>query len=361
MPFVWNMNPVLLQWGDLELRWYGLFFATGLLLSASACPKYFEIWGIPRAQAERLSLWLPVGMLIGAHYIHMIFYETENLFDFRFRINSLIPLDLDVGRFWALGSGLASHGGGLGTFLALLIFWRRNGKPIGISFHRYLDALMVTATWVFGWVRLGNFFNSEIVGRVTTFPTAVRFPLNEPQTWQDCASCVDCLPLPMSAGVASQAQRLNWDSVCVAVADVPARHPQQLYEAIGCFAVLGLALFLQKKFANRWRTGALFYTVLGSYFLMRFLAEFTKEEQVHGAEDILTMGQWLSLPVLLLCVFMIFFTKRFNILKPLTADEQKAIDGELAHARAQSMLIDSATPSESSKPVRKEPKKPKRK
>jgi len=119
----WNIDPVLVRFGDLELRWYGLFFATGLLLSAWKAPKYFEIWGLPKQHAERLTLWVPIGMLLGAHYIHLIFYEWDGLFDLRFEIRRLWPLEVEVGRFWALGSGLASHGGGLGCVLALLLFW----------------------------------------------------------------------------------------------------------------------------------------------------------------------------------------------------------------------------------------------
>ena len=297
----WNMDPVIFPIGEIELRYYGLCFAIGLLLCAWMGPKYFERWGLPRQHAESLTLWVPVGMLLGAHYIHLIFYETEGLFDFRFEIESFWPPRATLGRFWALGSGLASHGGGLGCVLSLLLFWHLRGKPLGLRFHRYADATMVASIWVYPWVRIGNFFNSEILGRPTDMPWGVVF-----ERWGDT---------------------------------VP-RHPVVLYEAAMYFAELGFALWMQKRYARKLRPGAMFYLLLMTHFTLRFIAEFFKDSQHVDEGWTLNMGHWLSLPIMLVCAFMIFGTKRFNILTPLTQAEEDEIEASVRTSARETVRLD---------------------
>ncbi len=315
----WNLNPILLHLGPLELRWYGLFFATGLYLAARACTKNFDVWGLPRTHAERLTLWVPIGMILGAHYIHLIFYEQEGLFDIWPPIQFEPNGTWHFGRFWALGSGLASHGGGLGCFIALGLFFRRHAKTYGYKFHRYLDALMVSSIWVYPFVRLGNFANSEIVGRPTQSAFGVVF------------------------------ERLG---------ETFARHPQQLYEAFGNFAILAFSIWWRNRYANKVRNGATFYLFILCYFSMRFCAEFTKELQIAEYETVLNMGHWLSLPPIILALSMLLFSPSHNLRTALTEDEQNALTKELELAQKMSTKIDgplaaipeaAATPSKSKK------------
>lgn len=310
----WNLDPIITQFsigpvGPIELRWYGLLFATGLLLCAWAAPRYFQLWGLPKQHAERLTLWIPVGMLLGAHYIHLAFYEWEGLFD-------MPRWDEDghfvLGRFFSLGSGLASHGGALGCVIALAIFWWRNGKPLGIAFHRYTDAVMIVAIWVFPFVRLGNFANSEIVGRVTDGPWGVIF-----ERW----------------GYATP------------------RHPVVLYEAVLYFAELAFAvLWFQPRFARKLRPGATFYFFLMVHFTLRFIAEFAKESQGVDEGWALNMGHLLSLPIIVGCAIMIFGTKRFNILTPLTAEEKAAIDESARRAETYEAMLEAEAQGGDGKP-----------
>ncbi len=284
----WNIDPVIVFLGPIELRYYGVFFAIGLLLCAWKAPEYFDWYRLPRDHAERLTLWVPVGMLLGAHYIHLLFYETHGLFDFP-------HFDSDgnfvLGRFFGLGSGLASHGGALGCFIALLLFWYRNGKPLNLGFFRYTDAVMISSIWVYPWVRLGNFMNSEIVGRPTDGPFGVIFDryYTEP------------------------------------------RHPVQLYEAALYFGELAFAVWFAKRTARKLRTGTTFLFFLAIHFTLRFGAEFFKESQGvdEGWPYHLNMGHALSAPIVIVCLFLILATKRFNILTPLTPKEladEEAVD-----------------------------------
>src|SRR5690606_35250489 len=211
---------------DLEVRWYGVCFAVGLLLGARAFPVYFERWGFPRKHGEELCLWTAIGMLLGAHFVHLIFYETDSLLN-------------DPIRIFQLGSGLASHGGGLGAIIALIMFARRKGLTWQRILH-YMDPAMCAATWVIPWVRVGNFFNSEIVGRAWDGPFAIAFPRHE------------CRGM-FAEGTYTQ-------EACIEALDrvgreLVTRHPSQAYEAVLAFIMVGLAIYLQRRWRNRLRPG----------------------------------------------------------------------------------------------------------
>lgn len=289
----WNIEPTLLAWPPFELRYYGVLFAIGLFLAAFHGPRYFRAFGLPKGHAERLTLWVPVGMIVGAHYIHLAFYEPAGLADLRLGWDEEAG-HLVLGRFWNLGSGLASHGGALGCLVALWIFWWRNGKPLGLSFHRYGDALMLSSVWVYPWVRLGNFFNSEIVGRPTDVPWGVIFERH---------------------------------------GSAP-RHPVQLYEAALYFVEIALAVWLVKHRAGRLREGALMYGMLAVHFTFRFACEFFKESQAIDQGWSLNMGHLLSAPIVAVCAFLVLGTQRFSILAPLTERELARNDEVLRAASA---------------------------
>ena len=121
---IWNIDPVLFRlgsfvgFGPLEIRYYGVFFAIGLLLGASAFPVYFEQRNLGRKNGESLTLVTAISMIIGAHLVHLIFYEPEVFLGF------FEHQERSWQRILAIGSGLASHGGGLGAILAVLGYRR---------------------------------------------------------------------------------------------------------------------------------------------------------------------------------------------------------------------------------------------
>jgi phosphatidylglycerol---prolipoprotein diacylglyceryl transferase len=253
----WNIDPVLFKFGFLQVRWYGLFFATGILLGARAITRVFEDRHLKKEDAERLTIWLVIGMILGAHFIHLAFYEPESFVD-------------NPRRIIEIGVGLASHGGALGAILALFLFCRR----YRLDFFRHADASIVAALWVAPWVRIGNFFNSEIVGRPTDVPWGIIF------------------------------ERRGFTTP---------RHPSQLYEALAGFALLAFAVWLNAKYRDRLRAGATLFLLLLVYFIIRFSLEFFKAYEAIDPSSPLTMGQYLSLPFLLLCVTALFISKRFRL------------------------------------------------
>jgi phosphatidylglycerol---prolipoprotein diacylglyceryl transferase len=197
--------------------------------------------------------------------------------------------------------------------LAVLLFWWRYGKPLGLAFHRYTDAVMITAIWVFPFVRLGNFANSEIPGRPTDGP---------------------------------------WGVIFEQTGDFTPRHPVVLYEALLYFAELAFAvLWFQPRFARKLRPGATFYFFLMLHFTLRFIAEFAKDPY-YGVDEgwSLNMGQLLSLPIVVVCAFLVFFTRRFGILGPLTEQERAEIAASAERGAAEEARLEALAAKKRSKP-----------
>ena len=296
--FHWGIDPVFIALGPLKIRWYGLFFAFGLYLAIQALTRVFRDRGFPDAHVGMLSWQLPVGMIVFAHLIHLMFYEHGAFTADWERVLALGHAFSEYGilgvwqtltqlRLLQIGVGLASHGGGLGVALALFGFCRRHG----VSFHKYADTVMVASVWLFPWVRVGNFFNSEIIGRATEVPWAIVF---------------ENLPNPEP------------------------RHPSQLYEAIAGFLLVGVGEWLHRR-RDRLRPGNILYILLGLYFSYRFGLEFFKEYQSEAvSRDFpLTMGHLLSIGPIVLCALMLAVpprTRLFPLREPAQEGEADAGD-----------------------------------
>ncbi|MCA9603739.1 MAG: prolipoprotein diacylglyceryl transferase [Polyangiales bacterium] len=265
--FHWDVDPVLAHIGMFELLWYSVVFTLGLLLAMVRLMKAFKSRGFSERHAGTLAWALPAGMLVGAHLVHLAFYNPRAFIDAPMKI-------------FDLGHGLASHGGALGTILVTVWYARRNRVPV----HAYLDAVMVASIWVFPWVRIGNFFNSEILGRVTDVPWAVVFDRVDP---------------------------------------THARHPVQLYEAAAGFGLLGLSEWMERKLRGRLRPGTLFYALLGTYFAYRFTIEFWKDKQGIDEGWSLNMGHLLSIAPFVLCAWMVFGPTRSKLFPLLTPSESE--------------------------------------
>jgi prolipoprotein diacylglyceryl transferase len=189
-----------------------------------------------------------VGVFVGARLGHVLFY----------RLDRVLEDPLWALKFW--GGGLSSHGASIGLVLMTLLYCHRRG----ISWFEGMDRFTFAAALGATLVRLGNFFNSEVVGRVTDQTWGVRFP--------------------------------RYDKV----PDPPLRHPSQLYELLLGLSVLGVLYWVDRKLGREERPrGAMVATFFATYFTGRFFVEFTKEYQTLSPEATLTMGQLLSLPAAL--------------------------------------------------------------
>ena len=266
----WNHDPEIVNIFGISIRYYGLLFVGGLILCIYILRWIFKREKIPSENLERLSIYGIIGILVGARLGHCLFYEPS--YYLSHPLEMILPITfLPDGGIKFIGyQGLASHGGVLGLLIALF-FYSRKSKHSMID---TIDLIAVVAGLSFGFIRLGNFMNSEIIGIPTTKP---------------------------------------WGVIFERVDNVP-RHPAQLYEAISYFIIFMIMMILYKKMRDRLKNGFFFGLATVLFFTARFIIEFVKENQV-GFEDGMTfnMGQLLSLPYIFVGIGFIIFGIRKTI------------------------------------------------
>lgn len=250
---VWNFDPVALVVPGLNLpvRYYGIIF--GLVMVVGFLFFRWQVTRAGRHEDEAYAFVVPgaLGVMLGARLGHVLFYNFD-----KFRHDPAWII-----RVW--DGGLASHGATIGLILALWYYSGRWKRP----FWDTCDRFSFSAAFGAAMIRLGNFFNSEIVGKITDGPFGIRFPR------------YDQLPAEFT----------------------PARYPSQLVEFSLGLLILGFLLWLDRRLGREKRPrGALSAAFLILYFSGRFMVEFIKER--HGAVDgfILSRGQLLSLPGIIL-------------------------------------------------------------
>ncbi len=273
----WNPDPEIINVFGLSLRYYGLLFVTGLVLSLAVLRKLFRRENISADKLEKLSIYGFVGILAGARLGHCLFYEPA--YYLAHPLEMILPLKFpEGGGIEFVGyRGLASHGGALGLIIALLVYARKTGE----SLIKTIDLIAVVAGLGAGFIRLANLMNSEIIGMPTQ------------KTWGFVFERVDQLP----------------------------RHPAQLYEALVYFLIFGMTLLLYYRKRAVLQNGFLFGWTLTLIFTARFFIEFIKERQVAFEEGMrLDMGQILSIPYILVGLgFMIYGWRKTRQLKALSS------------------------------------------
>jgi prolipoprotein diacylglyceryl transferase len=261
---VWDLDPVLFHvpFFNLPVRYYGLIFSLNFILGLLLFRWQVKRSGAPASEAMDMVWPGFLGLVIGARLGHVFFYN----FDYFLKNPSWIF------RVWE--GGLASHGAAVGMVAAIWWYARAHKKP----FLDVADRLSFSAALGSSLIRLGNFFNSEIVGRRTEAFWAVKFPR------------YDQLPLDL----------------------VPGRYPSQLVEFLAGLVILGLLLIIDRLFGREKRPqGLLAASFFLLYFLARFLMEFLKERQSITDNAFLSRGQILSiLPFLLGLGLLIYVLKK---------------------------------------------------
>lgn len=249
----WNVDPEIVNLFGFSLRYYGVLFATGLLLCSMLLKRIFKREQIPLSHLDTLTTYGIMGILVGARLGHCLFYEPSYYLAHPLEMFLPIRFLSEGGMEWVGYSGLASHGGALGLIAALFFYSRKTGHAIIDT----LDLLAVVAALGGAFIRLGNLMNSEIMGVPTQRPWGVVFER------------VDFTP----------------------------RHPAQLYEAISYLLIFAGMITLYQYQRAKLKNGFFFGLVLVLVFVARFVIEFVKEDQVaFEAGMTFNMGQVLSLP-----------------------------------------------------------------
>ena len=167
---IWNGSPEIFSVGSFALRWYGLFFALGFLISQQILYFMYKKEGKPERDVETLTIYMVVATIIGARLGHVIFYQPEILWEDPLGV--FLPFEFSPFRFTGL-QGLASHGGAIGILFALWLYSRKR-KP-GQSYFQVLDRIVILVALTGALIRFGNYFNSEIIGKPTDSAVGVVF------------------------------------------------------------------------------------------------------------------------------------------------------------------------------------------
>lgn len=248
--FVWNANPILLTIGPLSIKWYGLFFALAFVFGLILMNWIFQKEQKPLKDLDGLLIYMMAGTIIGARLGEVLFYNPAYFW----------KNPEDIIKVWQ--GGLASHGAAIGILLALYLYSRRrNNQP----YLWLLSRISITVALGGFFIRLGNFFNSEIVGVPSTLPWAIIF---------------------------------------VRRGESFARHPTMLYESFSYLIIFIILLYIYSKKGADLKSRTLLGTFLVLIFGARFMLEFTKISQA-AVKLPLRMGQVLSIPLIIWGFFLL--------------------------------------------------------
>jgi prolipoprotein diacylglyceryltransferase len=424
--FIWNGSPEIFSIGFFSLRWYGLLFALGFLISQQLLYYIHKVEGKPEKDVETLTIIMIAATIIGARLGHVIFYQPEMLwkdpwgvfipfgfssirftefsalaligsslpvllfvwiylqykkskhadivgyvlvglvlffiamkFLFNKPIGDFFPIELVNFRFTGF-EGLASHGGAIAILFALWLYSRKN-KP-GQSYLQVLDRIVILVFLTGALIRLGNYFNSEIIGKPTDSPLGVLMvnpvthqlmmktangpaPVSSIEYKKDTEKgvtangkvglnmylffnkgvspdrVVSFLEAEVKSALLDQnefidepigslnykiSQELDGSFAAKVITTGIVRHPSQLYESISCFLLFIFFWWYWSRLKNALPEGRIFGWFMVILWSLRFVYEFLKKNQVSFEDAMdLNMGQLLSIPLVLVGIWVL--------------------------------------------------------
>jgi len=260
---IWNASPELLNFGPVHLRWYGTLFALAFICGYRTIKTMVFEEGLSLKKLDYLLWTVMASTVIGARVGHCLFYQPE----------IYLANPLRIFKVWE--GGLASHGAACGIAVGIYLYTRKWKDLTQLQIY---DRLLVVTPLAGFFIRLGNFFNSEIIGKPTSVP---------------------------------------WGVVFAHVDQVP-RHPAQLYESFTYLILFFVLYHLYWKTKVKLKQGFLMGWGFIGIFGARFLMEFFKENQEAFESSLpLNLGQLLSLPLIAIGVYFVVTSARRQIAVPL--------------------------------------------
>ncbi|WP_136668159.1 prolipoprotein diacylglyceryl transferase [Flavobacterium sp. H122] len=299
---VWNPSDGI-QIGNFTVRFYSLMFVIAFSLGFYLMKKIFIRENEPIEKLDSLFIWMVISVLLGARLGHVFFYDWDYYKDHWEEI--LLPVRFSPEFEFTGFQGLASHGAAISVILFMYFYSK---KIIKKHILWVLDRVVIPVASGAIFVRLGNFFNSEIVGDKTTSPFGIKFV-------QDAISKNDASELTGIANYREAYKALTADPKFATVIEgISPKHPSQLYEAFGYVFVFALLFFMYWKTDARNKRGLLFGTFLVTLFTVRMIVESIKESQggFESALGIMSTGQWLSIPFIAAGLYLMVTAKKIT-------------------------------------------------
>jgi phosphatidylglycerol---prolipoprotein diacylglyceryl transferase len=286
MPYLHQIDPIALSLGPLKIHWYGLMYLVGFAVAWWLGRRRIRAGRLPGVDEQGfgdLMFYGMLGVVLGGRLGYILFYD----------LGTYIEHPLQVFQVWQ--GGMSFHGGLLGVCAAVWWWSRRRGL-------HFMDTIEFAAPLVppgLGFGRIGNFINGELWGKLTNGNWGVVFPTSLPEPY---------------ASMDAATLRAQFESGAL---NAFARHPSQLYQA----ALEGLVLFVvlwgfSSRPRPRYAVGGMFVLLYGVF---RFIVEFVRVPDVqlqYLAFGWLTMGQLLSMPLILLGLFWLWRSRNAPVLLP---------------------------------------------
>ncbi|MFT4697067.1 MAG: phosphatidylglycerol:prolipoprotein diacylglycerol transferase [Flavobacteriaceae bacterium] len=306
LSIVWNPSEGI-DLGFFVIRYYSLMFVIAFTLGWFITKKIFIREDVSLDKLDSLFIYMVVAILLGARLGHVLFYQSELIFEDPLSI--FLPFRT-VPEFQFTGfTGLASHGAAIGVIIAMFIFSKKVMKK---NILWILDRVVIAVASGAIFVRIGNFLNSEIIGKAVhgDFPFAVKFMRNT-------ISKYEVTSITGIKDVNKAYQALESDpQFAETLAKIPFSHPAQLYESIGYVFVFIILWLIYWKTEKRKQLGYLFGAFLVLLMTVRFFVEFLKKSQGGFESDLgnlLTTGQWLSIPFVITGLYFMFRSSKKTI------------------------------------------------
>lgn len=252
-----NINPLLLEIGPFQIRYYGLFYALGFVIA------YFLISYLAKKKQLPISkedvadflVYEILGIVLGARLAYMLVYNPLFYLQNPFEIIAV----------WH--GGLSFHGGLIGAIIASFLFCKKKK----IDFYTLADIVVIPVALALALGRIGNFINGELYGRITNMPWCIDYSKSK---------FLDFIP-----------------SGC--------RHPSQIYASIKDMAIFAVLWFIKDKKLPK---GFMFWIFITLYGLFRTIVEFFRQpdEQLGFIFNHFSMGQLLSVPMFFIGLYMIY-------------------------------------------------------
>jgi len=302
---VWNPSEGI-DLGFFVIRFYSLMWVVAFALGFWVTKKIFIREGEPLEKLDSLFFYTIIATMLGARLGHVIFYQPE-LFREDF-LSVFLPIRTQPEFEFTGFSGLASHGAAIGIIIAMLYFSRKiMKKPMIWVLDRITLAIALGAVFI----RFGNFMNSEIYGKPTDSSLGIKF-IQEDEFWKNN----NIFQTTQTNNIKEAYKLIETDPKFTDIlSEIPARHPAQLYEAVGYVFIFMILYFLYWKTNVREKAGYLFGVFLVLLWSVRFFVEFVKESQggFEGENPLLSTGQWLSIPFIIVGIYLMMRVKKQKV------------------------------------------------
>ena len=297
---VWNPSEGI-DLGFFVIRFYSLMFVIAFGLGWYIMKNIYDRENESVEKLDTLFIWTVLATLIGARLGHVLFYDWEYYRNHLLEI--FLPFRFTPNFEFTGFQGLASHGAAISIIITMYYYSKKILKRPQMWI---LDRIVIPVSSGAIFVRLGNFFNSEIVGKETDSQFGIKF-IRDYFTPNDAVNATQIAnPKEAYHAIANNPQFAGL------LQQVPLKHPAQLYEAVCYIFVFAILFFLYWKTEAREKSGYLFGLFLVLLWTVRFVVEYVKESQggFESALGLFSTGQWLSIPFILIGLYFVFTAEK---------------------------------------------------